>query len=270
MGLIATPHTGIIRPRRPPIAEAMGFGFGFGRGGRGFKKVVSSSFDPTTLGPTELCRADGSEYNGAPWVAEYGSGLNELTNPPPTGTTQNGFTPADFNGTTHLLSTGDDFSNYVAVGGLAGTIIVLFRADTAAAAAANTYDDPALVSDLINCFNFGFSDGGIGVAFFDGSSWIQDRTTCSAANWHVGVCRWNASTVEIGVDGGTFSSSAHAGALGVISSSGYNFTVGHSEINASTFFDGRVLEVWAFNVKLTNQNITDYVGYVNSRYNLSL
>jgi len=261
----------VIAPSPHPrsrSAHAMGFGFGFGRGGRGFKRVSSGGggFDPTTLGPTELCRADGSEYNGAPWAAEYGSGLNELTNPPPVSAAVNGYTGADFDGTNDRLDTGDDFSGYVTA--TAGTILVLFNADTGATPSASAYDDPSLVSDLLNCFNLGFTSSGLGLAFYDGVGWIEPtKVTCSTGALHVAMCRWNASTVEISVDGGTPSSIAHAGSLAIVSSAGYHFTVGHAEISASTFFDGKVYEVWAFNKRLTDTDIANYMTYVAARYN---
>jgi len=244
-------------------------GFGFSPGGRAAKKRAAASavaaFDPSTLSPSFWARANATEYDGSPWVVENGSNLAEATNPPAVGSTVNGFAPADFDGTNDLLKSSGDFEAYVS--GSAGTVLVLFRADTAAAAAADKYDDPPLVCDDANCFNLGFSDGGIGVAYFDGA-WVQPARIASATTaWTLAKVRWNGATLEYGRNSAAFSSAA-AGALAVAAT--FKVTLGRVAISGTAFLDGQILEVFMKASVLTNQNITDYISYLNSRYGLSL
>lgn len=236
-----------------------------------------STFDPATLSLTGWWRADGGTgYNVLAGVGTFAavasagaSGTNgtlsESTNAPSDATALNGHDVADFDGTADLLKAANDFSTFVTA--TAGTILVLFNADTAAAAAANNYDDPALVCDENNGFNIGFSDGGVGFAYYDGT-WVQPaRVTCATGGYHVAKCRWDGTHLETGVDSGAMGVD---GAGNLQFYAGSKLTVGRVAISATAYFDGKVAEVITADSKLSNADIANVISYFNDRYGLSL
>jgi hypothetical protein len=241
-------------------------GFGFSPGGRAAKKrstaAAAAAFDPSTLSPTGWWRAP---FTASPWVGQAGGNLAEATNPPSVGAALNGFAPPDFDGTNDVLRHGNDWSTFVT--GAAGSVLVLFNADVAAAAAADKYDDPSLVSDDNFGFSLGFSDGGVGIAYFD-TAWVQPaRIACSASAWHLAKARWSAGTLEHGVDSGAMTSTA---AADLAFNAGSKLTVGSVAVSASAFFNGRIAEVFVKNAALSNADITNYLSYITARYGLSL
>lgn len=190
--------------------------------------------------------------------------LTNSTSPPAVGAALNGHNPPDFNGTSNLLQSPNDFSSYVT--GAAGTVIVLFRADTAAAASGNRYDDPALVCDDVNAFSLNFSSGGVGVAYYD-AAWKGQRVACTTNAWHAAKCRWNGTNCEIGVDSAAFTSFA-AGPLALAAT--YKLTVGRVQISSQAFFDGRIAEVMIASTRLSDANVANIISYFNARYGLAL
>lgn len=235
---------------------------------RAGQEVLVSGVPDPILDFTGWWRAS---YAGSPWSSSPSGGtsgsaaaLAEATNPPAVGAAVNGFDPASFNGTSSLLSTGTDFSTFVTAN--AGSILVLFNAASAAVADAQTYNDPALVSDKNFGFNLGFSDGGLGIGFFAGG-WVENRVACSTLAWHLGMCRWDGAQVEISVDGALPSSTA-AGAKSFFA--GATFTAGHAQISVSSFFNGSILEIVSMDTTISDADLVTYIAYVNARYGLAI
>lgn len=227
--------------------------------------TYNSAFDPATLNPTGWWRADYSAASA--WTGQIGGNSLSSATQPSNGTAVNGYTPADFDGVNDELVEADDWSTFVT--GDAGSVLVLFNADTAAAAAANTYDDPALVSDGTYGFNLGFSDGGIGVAFYDNdaAAWKQQRVACSASAWHLAKLTWDGATISIGVDGGAMTTLA---AQTLETFAGAKLTVGKVAISATAYFDGKILEILVKGAALSSTDINNFRAYANDRYGISV
>lgn len=115
---------------------------------------AAPSFDVTSYPWSGLWYADGTNYAGAPWtpVASAGtSGSNgDLVGEsvaPTTGTPQGGFTPAEFNGSTHgLVSQAALITDLITVADF--TIVAVVKANTAVATGGVYYVDPALITDV--------------------------------------------------------------------------------------------------------------------------
>lgn len=220
------------------------------------------AFDPTTLSPTGWWRAS---FSASPWVGEAGGNMTEATNPPTAGTAVNGLTPAQFNGSTRLITTANDFSTYISNG--AGSVLCVFYADAASVAAALKYNDPPLVCDQNNSFNLGFSDGGIGVAFYDGAWQQPARIACATGGWHLAKVTWNGTTLSYGLDGGAMSTAA---AGNYVTNVGSKLRLGQVAVSATAYFNGRILEVLTKNTALSGTDIDNYRSYISSRYGVSV
>ncbi len=73
-----------------------------------------------------------------------------------------------------------------------GTIVVGFRASVAAAAAANTYEDPGLVGAIGGGgVGLGFSDGGLSIAYYNGAVWNEFRLPASKNVKHIATFKWS-------------------------------------------------------------------------------
>jgi hypothetical protein len=225
-----------------------------------------ASFDPATLSLTGWWRGS---YAGSPWTPTASAGgsggngnLAEATNPPATGAAVNGFTPADCDGTNDILTAANQLSTYVTAA--AGSIVVLFRADVAAADGL-VYDSPGLVGDNLG-FLLGFTDAGVRPGIYDGSSWKELSVACSAAAWHAAQFKWSGGTMYCRVDSGAWSSVA----AGSISSVAQPMLGGGQNVNGGDFFNGQIMEVLTASSALSDADMANVVSYFNARYGLSL
>lgn len=233
----------------------------------GLPAWVAATYDPAVLALTGWWRAG---FGGSPWVGTASTGasgsrdLTEATNPPSAGASQNGFTTADFDGTDDKLSNGTLITSFVS--DAAGSIAVLFNADTAAAdAGASTfYNNPALVAETGGRLAVEFSTAGVGIGTYNGSSWNAVRAACGTGGWHLAQARWNNTTIEVRVDSGSWQTLARTLVL-----SADTLLIGRTPSTAA-FFDGRVLEVLAAQSRLDDTTFNDIKSYVNARYALAL
>lgn len=222
-------------------------------------------FNPATLSLEGWWRPN---YGGSPWsgtASAGGSGsrnLTEATNPPSAGTAINGLTPANFDGTNDKID-GAGWSTFVL--NTAGSIIVLFNADTAALVSLGPFDNPGLVES-----NQGdgvcFSDSGFGHSFHDGT-WHHNVVACATGGWHVGQCKWDASNSYVRVDSGSWTTLGHAGITdlsGTITRLGATYNLG-------AFYDGRIAEAMMSKTAFADAVFTSLVSqYFNPTYGLSL
>lgn len=223
-------------------------------------------FDPATLTLSGWWRAS---YTGAPWVANAsagGSGGNGdmATNlsDPGTGTAQNGYTPPDFNGTANNLRNTTDISNFASTTG--STVICLFRADTAAAATGNVYDDAALIVDTNADYGLTFTTSGIGGFMYDGA-YKSKYVACATGAYHIVMMRHNGTNLGMTLD----SAAEVTQACGTLTSLTGGINTG-SGYGGAHFFDGRILELMISNTVLTNTEYGNVKTYCNSRYSLAL
>lgn len=191
-----------------------GIGFTLGIGGRG-----GGLLDPTTLPLTGFWRAS---YTGSPWTGTAstgGSGARNISdaNAPDVGSAVNGFTPADFIPANSDILRMVGFTLDTFVNADAGSMWVLFFADTASApvgagTAAEPFEQPAIVSTASGghwhmCFN----TDGLTCAVFDSAYRVVTRP-CSTGAWHLGQMTWIGGTsVNLRLDGGPRFSTASTG-----------------------------------------------------------
>lgn len=241
-------------------------GFSFGVGGR----CGGASFDPATLNLTGWWRAS---YSGSPWSGTASAGssgsrnLTEATNPPGLGASINSLTPADFNGTNQVLSNSLTFDNFIS--NTAGTIVVLFKATSAAtdAGATSPHQNPALVASTAGGYvTLGFSTSGVRFGTHNGTSLNSIAVACGTGAWHLGWAAIDSTNIYAAIDSGSFSSTAWT------LSSSFNtdtFRVG-SNYNGSKWFTGQIAEIMTMASAVTGAQQTNIVSYINARYALSL
>lgn len=243
----------------------------------GFWRSGTAVFDPATLTLNGWWRAD---YASSPWVGVASAGssgtagrdLTEATNAPSTGAAQNGKTPADFDGTNDILG-GANLSTYCNAG--AGSVWVLFRADTsvAAAAAGSPFADPFLVGQLggsvTMCLSYALPGGPGSETFragiYDGVSWKEVSIAQATGAYCLAQMKWNGTNLYARKNSGAWSNIA----CGNVDTMAVAITVGQ-DYAASQYFDGRILEIGMAPSALSDANFTSIVSYVNSRYGLSL
>lgn len=209
-------------------------------------------------------------FSASPWTPTASVGasgtngnLTEATNPPVTGTAVNGFVPANFNGTTHLLS------NATALGSMvtdtAGSLVCLFNATTAIADPGSTssYLDPSLISSGTSRLQLGFSTAGVRLSTYNGAAWDGVAAACGTAAWHLAQARWNSTTIEVRVDGGAWQTLART-----IVSAGGAIQIGKNYDLA--FLAGKILETATCQSRLPDATFDDMRSYVNTRYALAI
>ena len=229
--------------------------------------VPGATFDPATLSLTAWWRAN---YAGLPWVGTASAGnsgtggthdLSSAAGTPTAGAAQNGFTPADFDGSQRF--DGSVLSSYITAA--AGTIVVLFIADTAAAAAGAPINNPGMVAEGSGYLNLGFSDAGVTAAFNDGA---PKSITAAAAvsSYHLAKMVWNGATLAMAVDSNpTLPTAIACGSLGSV---GPSLRIGKGI--AATQFDGRILEIMMSDTALSDATFDGIRSYMNTRYALAL
>jgi hypothetical protein len=223
-------------------------------------------FDPATMALTGWWRAS---YTGAPWVgtASAGaSGTRDLpsggSSDPSVGVAVNGFTPADFDGT-------EDFLAYATAADLvatnAGTIIVLFYADTAeTAVGGQPFQSPCfwLNGGASSCVSY--DSDGLKVGIYD-TAWRTASVAAATGAWHLGVGQWNATNARVKVNGGAWQSVAAGAADGMTGAAQFGINYG-----ANKFFNGRALERATSNTIIADADLDGFLTYARARYALAL
>lgn len=229
--------------------------------------AAAAVFDPATLALSGWWRAD---YTGAPWAARASAGaslangdLATNLSDPATGAAQNGFTPADFNGTTNNLSNATlDTTFYTSA---AGTIIALVRADTAAAPTGSIYDDATLFRDANVFAGLSYTTSGFGGFGYDGAVYQSKYVAAATGAYHLVMMDWDSSNI-----GMTLNSAARVTqACGALTLGGDAVNVGGGYL-LTHCFDGRILELMVAPTTLSAGDYANIKGYVNSRYALAL
>jgi hypothetical protein len=204
-----------------------------------FIKSSVAAFDPATLSLTSWWRAS---YGGSPWAptasaGSSGSRGNLVTNTgmPSVGTAQNGLTPAQFNGTTQDLTNATTSSTLFTAG--AGTIVALWRGDTAATASGNDYDDPAIYLDAgVAQTGLTFTASGFTGFLYDG---VYRANTVAAGTgaYHLVMMRWNGVILGMTLD----SAAENTTLAGPVILGAGSMSVGRGY--GGGFINGRLLEL---------------------------
>lgn len=201
-------------------------------------------------------------FRASPWTDTVSlATMTEATNPPTAGATLNGQQTADFDGTNdRIADTANPLSAYVTAA--AGTVLVAFNADAAAAdaGAGSPQNNPLLFGDIGPYIGVGFCNAGVRVHVYDGA-YKSAVTAASTAAWHLAQMRWNGTNVEVRVDSGSWVTTA-AGNVSDLTNSmraGMNF-------NSTAFFNGRIAEILTFNARLSDDEVNALKAYLNTRY----
>lgn len=230
-----------------------------------WKPAGAAVYNPATL-PLSLWSR--GSYAGAPWAANASAGASlangDITagTAPGTGTAQNGYTPADFNGTTNVLANATADTTLFTTTAL--SIVVLFYADTVAAPTGNVYDDAPFYRDLDGYQGATITSSGFGGFIYDGG-YKSQVIACGTGAYHLGMVTCDGANLTVQVDSsGTLSTACgamvHGGKTGVFGQ-GYGGT---------HYFDGRIMEIMLAASVLSGTDYTNIKSYVNSRYALAL
>lgn len=243
----------------------MTFGFGLGLGGRA---AGASVFDPATLTLTGWWRAS---YTGSPWTPTASAGSSgsngnltaTLLEIPATGSSVNGYTPPDFDGTDDRLANANSTDTFVDEA--AWSVSLLFYGDTAAAHSAGAaYSDEALVSDVGNGFFYvTFTTDGVVAGHYDGVAFQEIVKAASTGAWHKVHAWYDGTNLNLEVDGSA--ATPVAAGNGFSTFGGGALRVG-TNYDATAFFDGKILEVMTATSNLGSTARTNISSYWASRY----
>jgi hypothetical protein len=230
--------------------------------------VTSSAvFDPATLALTLWLKdyAGTSTWSGTASAGSSGSNsiASFLASTPGT-TTLNGLSIMDTSGIYGIYSGTTDtyFSS------AAGTCCALFNADTAAAPNTNAYQDACFFLDRSGNANvaLGFSSSGVRVGLNTGAD-QTGHVTAGTGTWHFVQARWDATDLEVRLNGGTWTTVSSSGGIGTaLTGSFYSIT----NFALDAFFDGKLAQLFAADTKLSDTNLNGIRSYLNSYYALSL
>lgn len=224
--------------------------------------------DPSSLALEGWWRGS---YAGSPWAGTPSAGgsasreLTEATSPPSIGAAQNGYAPADFDGTDDVIGSSTAFTTFAP--SAAGSIWCLFFADTAGsdAGAGLRFDNAGLVANDGGgtAFNLTFSTSGVAVDLYDGA-WQELNTACATGAYHLAQVRWDSLTLELRIDSSAWATVA----AGAMTGSTGGIVLGRNY--SSVFFDGRILDAGTAAIAMSDATFDSIKSYVNSRYGLAL
>lgn len=215
-------------------------------------------------------------YAGSPWTGTASAGssgsrdLTEATNPPSVGSALNGFDTADFDGTNdrfYVHAWTDLFSL------AAGTCIVLFNADAAAAEiTTNGYDEPTLVGSADGNASMGLSVHISGGSTYRVRAHVRDSggyktrvQTITLSSWNLACMRWDSTNLKLDLN----SLSTSSVACGAIPDCPNNTLFGNN-YTGTLFFNGKIAEILCAQTAITDAKLLQIKTYMNTRYGLSL
>lgn len=219
----------------------VGIGLGFTTP---WKSGGAAVFDPSTLSLTGWWRAS---YSGAPWLGTAsagvsGDGSHDLVTigaDPSVGTSIDGVTPADLDGTNDLLAPEGTLDDYINENSYSGWVI--FYAD-AAAADNPTYPYllPAFMAENSGSWGVTFSSAGFGLFQNTSGGYKYVATACATAGWHVGFFKCDGTNIYVAVDDGAWQSvSAPNGTV----TPGARTSRFGTNYNQTAYFNGLVMEM---------------------------
>ena len=196
-----------------------------------------------------------ADFTSAPWVSVSTNGpsnarvLEEATFPPAAGTTQNGYAPADFDGTSAILRT-DLPAEGVYIGATTCTIHAVVNVRSAPAPAALVFDDPCvLVTAASATLALGVSSSGVAFGIYTSAGPVQPPRVALSAGYHVIQARLDGTNASVRVDGGAWTSVA---ATDFAADPTNVLIAGADYTGAAQFLDALILEVG-----ITDQALTD-------------
>lgn len=259
-------HSQAVRGR---IMHALGKKYAIDIDGIDYRPLYTAGFDPATLAMKGWWRGS---YSASPWVGTASAGtssaenLTEATNPPSAGTAQNGFNPANYDGTNDEISSAQELS--VFVNDAAGSCWALFKADTAVASAGAgvRVEDPGIICQNGAGVVWGITFSTSGVCAFIFDTVYQEIVIAAAtATYHLAQMKWNGTNLLFRLNSGTWQTLACTGLT-----PGNTGTLVTGRNYGVAFFDGQVLDTGITDIVLTDTEFDNVKSYVNTRYALSL
>lgn len=225
--------------------------------------------DPTLLALSGYWRAN---YTGLPWAAVATAGISSTTNSlvtnvndPTTSAAQNGYTGADYNGTSqHTIGTATVSDAATIYAASAKTILCLFKARTAAAPRTNLWEDPGLIIDANADTGLNFTTSGVTAFAYDGA-YRTAIVSCATGAYHLAMMRHDGTNIGVTLDSGAEVTSACAASTvftGDIQN-GQGYT-------GLSYFDGIILELATAKYSFSNTDYANFKSYANLRYALAL
>jgi hypothetical protein len=235
-----------------------------GGGGGGFDPGASMSL-------TGWWRANSTTgYVAGTWdgVASLGSSgsrdLTEATNPPSTGTTINGHTAPDFDGSNDRLANGTAISTMLTGSAWLGWWLVYI--DAIATNSGTSYQNDVVMDDSGAFWGiFVRANGGSPLVYayqWDGAEKAASASIATGA-WQLIMARYDGTNIRLKVNSGSIVTAA----AGSISTTTGTIRCGY---NGATAFNGRMADVGLVAGATGDSDFDDIKSYVNTRYGLSL
>ena len=227
------------------------------------------AFDPLLLDAQGYWRAS---YTGSPWVgtATAGdSGTRDASNgaAPTVGAAVNGFTPAVYNGSSQFLNLDGTIGDYITTTAASGWVLI--NPTALAAPAANIYDDPQLLSDSNGIIGIAVNSSVIQIwALTNAGVQLGPSFALPAAAWAVFQWKIVGTDFVARLDSGAWS--APVPIAGVWSALGGFARMGVRYTGSVAFFEGQMLEQFVSKTVYADSVFDDLIGYLNTRYALSL
>lgn len=231
-----------------------------------FLQSAAPPFDPATLAPDSWWRGPySSGVPLSPTASAGASGSNGTLvtygNAPSTGAAVDGITPISINGLGKGLTSGTAaYTDLISTS--AFTMVVLAKATSSTAAAADYYSDPALFTDANNG-NTGlvFTSSGVRAGVYSGVAAGQTTHIPQATGaWFAAVGRYNGTAVKCRVNA-TDAAPVTTG----ISVVGPYPVIGRNYNNTAQFL-GDVMEVLTWKRELSGTELANLYSYFKATY----
>lgn len=211
-------------------------------------------------------------FVGSPWVGEPSEGpsesrdLTEATNPPAPGTAQNGYVPADFDGTNDVLSYVGAADIVGAGTGWAFTSVVQF--DALAAPSGAAINDPCLfaIGPFTAAVALSVNSDGLALVQYSGAPVETARIPVVTGQYYVVQARWDGAEIWLRVDAGTPET---AGPIAGMDDPTPETLIVGSNYDQTPFLSARVLELQFRTGIVSTAELDDAYDYAVTRYGLA-
>lgn len=214
-----------------------------------------------------------ASYSGVPWLGQnYGTSrvnADEATFTPAIGTAQNGYRPANFDGTADILRTSVPVETLLG-GASTLTALAVLKVNSAPAPTSFGFESPCIfVTESSATIGLCVSSSGVAFGIYDSiAGWLQTPwVPLTAGVYNVVQAQADGSEIKIRVNGGAWS--AGVAYTSIAADPANVLIIGADYTGATNYLDGDVLEVgFSYRVcdavELAAQNT-----YAIARYGLS-
>jgi hypothetical protein len=232
------------------------------------------SYDPTVMALSGWW----IDYAGPTWAGTASAGtsaahdLADSANTAASGAALNGHGTIAYSGAQKTVSTyklGDIFANTPGVGIDAGTITILFKANSAPAPDASPYNDPMLFGSYASGYlTIGFNSSGVYPSFFGGAYAPCAPIAAATGVWNCVQIRFNSTSTQYRVNGGAWTTAA-AYALPATPAESVSIAVSDGQFGTN-YFDGTIAAIMTNDTKLSDADCDNLLTYLSGRYLVSI